>query len=80
MVDLGAYEFKILNTGKITLEYLFKDAYAEENYEFKHVCNDTKKLRGILDAKYEKADLHKVVQTQCQHLTKTQSNELLKLL
>ena len=33
-----------------------------------------------LDAKYEKEDLHKVTKNQCQHLTVTQRNELLKLL
>ena len=37
-------------------------------------------LRVIFYAKYEKADLHKVVETQCQHLTMTQRNELLELL
>ena len=34
----------------------------------------------ILDAKYEKADLHKVMENQCQHLTMTQRNEYLELL
>ena len=29
MVDLGAYVFKDLNTGKIKLEYLFTGAYAK---------------------------------------------------
>ena len=37
-------------------------------------------MRVILDAKYEKADFHKVVETQCKHLTMTQCNDLLKLL
>ena len=34
----------------------------------------------IFDAKDEKSYLHKVMETQCQHLTVTQRNELLKLL
>ena len=34
----------------------------------------------ILDAKYEKADLHKVMETKCQKETMTQRNELLKLI
>ena len=34
----------------------------------------------ILYAKHEKSDLHKVMENQCQHLTMTQRNELLKLL
>ena len=37
-------------------------------------------MRVIIDAKYEKADLHKVMENQCQHLTKTQRNYLIKLL
>ena len=39
-----------------------------------------KLLHVILDAKYEKADLNKVMETQYQHLTMTQRNDLLKLL
>ena len=34
----------------------------------------------ILYAKYEKANLHKVMETQCQYLTMTQRNEFIKLL
>ena len=49
-------------------------------YESEHAFTATKQLCVILDAKYEKADLHKFMETQCQHLTTTQSNELLKLL
>ena len=37
-------------------------------------------MRIILYAKYEKADLHKVMETQCQHLKMTQHNYLLELL
>ena len=40
----------------------------------------TKGLCVILDAKYEKSHLHKVMETQCQHLTMTQRNKFLKLL
>ena len=32
----------------------------------------------MIYAKYEKSDLHKVIETQCEHLTMTQHNELLK--
>lgn len=40
----------------------------------------TKRAVRILDAKYEKADLPKVVQETCEHLTTSQRNKLLKLL
>ena len=52
MVDLGTYEFKNLNTEKITPKELFTNAYVEEVYESEHVCTATKQLRVILDAKY----------------------------
>ena len=40
----------------------------------------TKRVVKILDAKYEKADLPKIVEEQCSHLTRTERIELLKLL
>ena len=64
MVDLSTYAFKILNTGEITPEEQFTNDYVEEAHESEHVLTSTKKLRVILDAKYEKADLHKVIETQ----------------
>ena len=80
MVDLGEYVFKDLNTGKIKPGVFFTGAYFEEVYESEHVRTATKWLRVILDAKYKKSDLHKVMETQCQHLMMTQRNYLLKLL
>ena len=74
MVDLGTYIFKYLNTRKITPEYFFTNAYFKEVYESQHVRNTTKLLCVILNAKYKKLDLHKVMETQCQHLTMTQRN------
>ena len=58
---------------------MFTNAYTEEVYESEHVHTATKRLRVILDAKYEKEDLHKVMKTQCQILTMTQNNSLLKI-
>ena len=63
MVDLGTYEIKYLNTVKITLEEAYTNDYAEEIHELEHFCTDTKQLRVILDTKYEKADLHNVMET-----------------
>ena len=74
MVDLGWYVFKDLNTEKITPQKLFTNAYVEAVYESEHVHTATKWLCVTLDAKYEKADLHKVMETQCQYLTMTQRN------
>ena len=56
------------------------NAHAGETYRLEHVQTITKQLRVILDAKNERSDLHKVMKNQCQHLTETQRNELIKLL
>ena len=80
MVDLGMYILINLNTGKLTPEELFTHVYVDELYESDHVCTSTKRLRVILDAKQEKSDLYKVMETQYQYLTTTQRKELLKSL
>ena len=80
MVDLGTYIFKYLNKGKITPEESFTNAYAKEVYYPEHVRTTIKTLCVILDAKYEKENLHEIMENQCRHLTMTQCNELLKLL
>ena len=80
MVGLGTYRFKDLNKRGIKTKPLFKNAYVEELYGSEHVSTSTKILCVILYAKYENSYLHKVMETQCQHLTVTQRNELLELL
>ena len=80
MVDLSKYTFKILNTDTITSAEYFTYAYVKGVYESEHVRTATKQLREILYDKYEKAKLHEVMETQCQHLTMTQRNESLKML
>ena len=42
MVDLGTYIFKGLNTGKITPEESFTNAYVKELYESENVRTATK--------------------------------------
>ena len=59
---------------------MFTNSYAEEIYESEHVCTADEQLRIILDAKYEKVDLNKAMENQCQNLTETQLKLLLKLL
>ena len=48
----GNIWIKKLNTGKITPEELFLNAYAEEINESVKFCTYAKKLHVILDAKY----------------------------
>ena len=65
MVDLSKYLFKYLNTREIILGELFTNVYFEELYESEHVHTATKRLCVILDAKYQKSNLHKVMETHC---------------
>ena len=80
MVDLGVFSLKYLNTRKIKTEESFTGAYVKELYDPEYVRTTNKWLCVILDDTYKKADLHKVMVTQCQHLKMTQRNDLLKLL
>ena len=79
MVDSGVYAFKIWNKVGNKPEESFTHAYIEEVYKSEHKRTSIKWLRVILDAKNEKTDLHKVMETQYQHLIMTQLNDLLKL-
>ena len=56
MVDLNTFEFKDSNTGKITPEESFINAYVEEIYRSEQVRTSTKRLHTILYAKPEKID------------------------
>ena len=47
-------------------------------YGSEHAHTATKLLRVILDDKCTKADLYKVMETQCQHLANIQHNYLFK--
>ena len=58
---------------------MFTNAYTEEVYGSEHVRTSTKQLRVISYSKYEKENLHKVMETQCQHMTITQRKKFLKL-
>ena len=62
MIDLGTYEFKILNKGKITSEELFMNDYTEEINKQEKYHNCTKRLLVILYGKNENTDLNKVIE------------------
>ena len=69
MFDLGTYELKYLNGGKVTPEESFMNVYVEEKFESEQVRTYTKLLRTILDTKYERKDLNEVMKNQCRHST-----------
>ena len=51
MIDLGTYDIKYLNTGKITPEKSFTNVYIDEVYELEQVRTSAKQLHTILYAK-----------------------------
>ena len=55
------------------------NSHTEEIHKLEQVRTSTKLLHVVLDAEYEKADLNKFMQNQCQHLTETQRNEFAKV-
>ena len=65
---------------EITPEESLINDYVKEVYASERVCTEKMLSRVILDTKYDQADLHEVMETQCQHLKLTERNDLLKLL
>ena len=62
----------------MTPEESFMNAYPGEINESEQFLTYTKQLCVILDAKYERVDLDKVMKNLCKHLTEMKRNELLK--
>ena len=54
------------------------DNYIEGVFKYEIIHSSTKRLRNILDAKYEKIDMNKVMNKQCQHVTGYQHNNILR--
>ena len=71
MVGFGTYKFKYLNTGKITPEEYFINAYKEELFESEQVHNFTKRWRTLVYAKHKKAYLSKLIKINHSTNTKT---------
>ena len=70
MIDLGTYEIKYLNTGKMTPEKSFTNAYIDEIYELEQVRTSTKQLHTNLYAKNTEENLNKAMENQYQHWRK----------
>ena len=61
-------------------QIIFNECFQRRNKRTGKIRTSIELIRVILDAKYENEDLNKVNKNQYQHLTGTQSNELLKKL
>ena len=79
MVDVNNYDFNILTGKTVKPEESFINLYVSECFESESEISATLRMRRILDAKYEKADLNKVMTEQFQHL-KTEENDRLMIL
>ena len=68
MVDFLKIEFESLTDKIVKLEESFINSYVNECLKSEITISSTRRMRKSLDAKYEKADLNKVMTEQCQHL------------
>ena len=68
MVDIRTYDFKPLTDNKVKPEELSIIAYVNECLEYEGTIISTRRIGRVLDAKYKKADLDKVMGEQFQHL------------
>ena len=69
MVDVRNYEYAPLTDKIIKPEKSFLNQYVDAHFESENTINLTQRMRRILYAKYETADLNKVMTKQCQHLS-----------
>ena len=70
--------FKLQDKSKINKAWAVNNSIMRDEPQSTQELTD--RAVKILDAKYEKADLPEIVETQCQHLDTHQRKELLKLL
>ena len=68
MVDVSNYKFKPITDKAVKQEESFINLYVDKCLESENTISSTRWMRRILDAKYKKADLIKVMTKQCQHL------------
>ena len=68
MFDVNNYNFNIVTAKTVKQEEPFINAYVSERFKYQSEISATRIMRRILDAKYEKTDLSKVMTEQYQHL------------
>ena len=80
MVDVSYYNFTYITDKTVKPEESFVKLYVGKCLKSNSAISSTRRMIIILDAKYEKADLNKVITKKCQHLTSTERHILLHLL
>ena len=80
MIDVSNYYFKPLIEKIVKLKESFINAYVNNFLESEGTMSSTRKMSILLDAKYQKVDLNKVMAEQCHHLSSQEWEILLHLL
>ena len=80
IVDISNFDFKYITGKTVKQEWSFVTSYVNECLKSNSTISSTCTSRRILDVKYKKADLNKVMTEQCQHLTATERHRLIHLL
>ena len=80
MVDVNNYEFKYITDKTVKPEDYFIKSNVNECLESDSAMSSTRRMRRILNSKYIKADLNKILTKKYQHLTAIESHRLLHLL
>ena len=68
MVNVNKYNFNIITSKTVKPEESFINMYVSECFESKSAIRAECRMRRILEAKYKKVELNKVMTEQCQHL------------
>ena len=80
MVDVNTYYFKLLTYNKVKLEEFSINECISKFLDSKGTINSTRRIRRILDVKYERDDLNKSMDEQCQHLSPNKREIILQIL
>ena len=80
MVDVSKYEFTPITYKTIKLEEYFINSYVNKCLKSETAMSSTYRIRRIIYAKYDKADLNKVMTEQFQHLNAKERKRLLIIL
>ena len=68
MIDISNYNFKPMTDKIVNPEEYFINSYFNECLESESTISETHIMRIIIDAKYKKTYLNKVMTGQCQQL------------
>ena len=80
MVDVSTHDFKPLRDNKVKKEEYYINTYVNKCLKYDGTISSKCRIHRILEAKYKKVDLNKVMDEQCQHLNPNEQERLLHIL